>query len=493
VHRVPRIVAAALVGTLVALILVALAAGSENRAAARVTLQVAPRGLGSVKVDPAGLDEGNQPLAECKKVEGSQSCALTYDRGQVVKLTAVGASGRSLSAWSTPDCAGASPCNITLDDDLTSVVAVFNPLRLAVKQAHSDAGHVTTDPVGKACSQKPDAGSGDCFEFAPNTTVKVTAVPSDPTHKFKAWSPGCEPTTAPTCTITVTDEPTWVGVMFDNDDPPPLPSSIRVQFKLKLGGNGKGRVTGTNLDCGTVCSAQYDYGKTLTLSVAGDGGSIFDGWNGVCSKAQTSCTVPVGPITSIRAIFVRDATPPSAPQGLAAGDATRTSIAVKWSASSDNVGVTGYRVYLNDAAAGDPQGTEYTFPGLVCGRSYGIAVDAVDAVGNRSPKSATTASTKPCKLAARIAGVGVVRAGGSRRLLVKLRSNRATSARLTLKAQTGAAASGRFRVVPGTNTLRLKVPRAWRGGRCRLKVVLVNPDGGSLVLPGRGVLVPRGR
>jgi chitodextrinase len=493
-HHVPRFVAAALFGALAGLVLVALAAGSEQRAAARVTLQIAPRGLGTVTVSPAGLDADNQPVTLCKDGEGSQSCLLTYDQGQTVTLTAAGTpgTGRSLSSWSNPDCAGTGPCAVTLEDELTSVVAVFSPLRLGVRLSNPDAGHVTTDPVGGACVQQPDDGGDQCFQFAPGASVRVTVV-TNSGHTFRGWNPGCEPTTATTCTVVVQDEPTWIGARFDNDGAPGLPTTISVQFKLKLGGNGRGRVTGTKLDCGTVCAAQFDYGKPLTLTVAGEGGSIFDGWNGVCAKTQTSCTFPVGPITTIKANFVRDASPPTVPAGLKAGVATRNSVSVSWGASSDNVGVTGYRVYLNDVAAGDTQGTEHTFSGLVCGRSYAIAVDSTDAVGNRSAKATIAAKTKPCKLAARIAGVGVQRAGSVRRVVVKLRVNRATSVRLTLRAQTRATASGRYRVVPGTNALRLKVPRAWRGGVCRLSVVLTNPDGGSLALPRRAVLVPRGR
>ena len=104
---------------------------------------------------------------------------------------------------------------------------------------------------------------------------------------------------------------------------------------------------------------------------------------------------------------------------------------------------------------------------------------------HRSAKAAITAKTKPCKLAARIAGVGVTRTSKGRTLLVKLRVNRSTSARLKLTASAGGVAAGRYRVVPGTNTLRLNVPRTWAAGSCRLSVVLVNPDGGSLALPGR--------
>ena len=251
---VPRFVAAALVGVFAALVLVALAAGSERRAAARVTLQIAPRGLGNVSVAPAGLNADNQFVSTCSDNEGSQSCSLAYDRGQSVTMTATGTAGRSLSSWSNPDCTGTTPCTVALDDDFTSIVAVFNPLRLGVRLSNPDAGHVTTDPAGKACAQQPDDGGDQCFEFAPGTSVKVTVV-TNPGHKFGGWNPGCEPTNTPTCTVIVTDEPTWIGARFDNDGAPGLPTTITVQFQLKRGGNGRGRVTGTKLDCGTVCTA----------------------------------------------------------------------------------------------------------------------------------------------------------------------------------------------------------------------------------------------
>ena len=38
-------------------------------------------------------------------------------------------------------------------------------------------------------------------------------------------------------------------------------------------------------------------------------------------------------------------------------EATRTSVSIAWTASTDNVGVAGYRVYLNDTAAGNPTQT----------------------------------------------------------------------------------------------------------------------------------------
>ena len=173
------------------------------------------------------------------------------------------------------------------------------------------------------------------------------------------------------------------------------------------------------------------------------------------------------------------------------GSRTRSSIAISWAGSTDNVRVAGYRVYLNDAPAGETQATAYTLEGLKCGRSYAVAVDAVDGLGNRSQRASVTTQTQPCALAARLAGVGVGRARGTRVVIVTVRVNRATTARLRLLRGGRTVVSGRFGVAPGANKLRLRVPKKVARGSYRLATTLVNPDGGTLVLPGRGVLLPR--
>ncbi len=52
---------------------------------------------------------------------------------------------------------------------------------------------------------------------------------------------------------------------------------------------------------------------------------------------------------------------------------------LRWNASGDNVGVTGYGIYVGGALAGTVSGTAVTVSGLQCGTSYAIGVDAVDA------------------------------------------------------------------------------------------------------------------
>ncbi len=483
----PLVVAAALIGACAtSFVLAALAFASGSRGSAVVTLQVAPRGLGTVSV------KSDNSTSDCTDNSGQKSCTLTFDRGTHVKLTASSDQGRKLSSWSTPDCPGTGECDVTLDDDVTSIVALFDPLRLGLKLSESapaDEG-IATDPTGRKCpdDQQPEEGAVECYEFPPGTKVKVTLKDST---GFAGWNPGCEPTNALTCTITVDDETTWVGARFGDDDPPGLPTTIDVQFRLKRGGTGSGRVSASDLDCGTVCTRQYGYGKTLTVTAAPDQGSIFSGWNGVCPKTQTTCTFPVGPVTSIKALFDRDTTPPSSPDALTVTSQTRTGIQITWAAAKDNVAVAGYRVYLNDATAGDTTSTAYSFANLVCGHQYTLAVDAADAVGNRSPRATITGSTQPCPLAARLAGVGIDRGAAARRVVVKLRVNRATSALLALTRQRSVVARRRYPVKPGTNILRLAIPKRLTAGPYRLKITLVNPDGGLLVLPTRAVLLPR--
>ena len=155
----PLVVAAALVGACTtAFLLAALAFASGSRGSAVVTLQIAPRGLGTVSVTPP--DNDSLSVCDGKEHTDQASCTLTYNRGDHVKLTASSDEGRVLSSWSTPDCPGTGDCTLSLDDDTTSVVAVFNPLRLGVQLTKSSdgAGTVTAGSGRPGVSRRPAAG-----------------------------------------------------------------------------------------------------------------------------------------------------------------------------------------------------------------------------------------------------------------------------------------------------------------------------------------------
>jgi chitodextrinase len=91
-----------------------------------------------------------------------------------------------------------------------------------------------------------------------------------------------------------------------------------------------------------------------------------------------------------------DSTAPTAPGSPVVTSATTSQIAISWTASTDNVGVTGYRTYLDGVAVGTPTATSYTFTGLTCGTSHRLGVDARDLAGNASSQSSVVASTPAC-------------------------------------------------------------------------------------------------
>jgi chitodextrinase len=63
-------------------------------------------------------------------------------------------------------------------------------------------------------------------------------------------------------------------------------------------------------------------------------------------------------------------------------------VALSWSASTDNMGVAGYRVYRNGAMVGTATATGYSdSPGGKKGSSYTYTVVDYDAAGNVSPQS----------------------------------------------------------------------------------------------------------
>ena len=88
-----------------------------------------------------------------------------------------------------------------------------------------------------------------------------------------------------------------------------------------------------------------------------------------------------------------DTTPPSTPSNLAVTGVTASSAALSWSPSTDNVGVSGYRVYRNGTQVGTTTGTTYTDTGLSASTQYKYTVAAYDAAGNVSSQSSSVTAT----------------------------------------------------------------------------------------------------
>jgi beta-glucanase (GH16 family) len=91
-----------------------------------------------------------------------------------------------------------------------------------------------------------------------------------------------------------------------------------------------------------------------------------------------------------------DSWSPSAPGSVTVTSSTTSSIGLSWSPSRDNVGVAGYKIYVDSSVQGTTASTWYTASGLACARTYRLGVQAFDAAGNLSKQRSVYASTAGC-------------------------------------------------------------------------------------------------
>ncbi len=91
-------------------------------------------------------------------------------------------------------------------------------------------------------------------------------------------------------------------------------------------------------------------------------------------------------------VFSADTTPPSVPTNLAATPGSGT-VSLTWTASTDNVGVTGYRIFRNGSQIAIAATTSFTDSCLAASTSYTYTVSAFDAAGNASAQTAGVGAT----------------------------------------------------------------------------------------------------
>ncbi len=90
-----------------------------------------------------------------------------------------------------------------------------------------------------------------------------------------------------------------------------------------------------------------------------------------------------------------DTTAPTKPAGLVVTNPTSSTLPLSWAASTDAVGVTGYKIFRGGSQVGSTTtATNFTLTGLTASVTYALTVSAVDAAGNVSALSnALNAST----------------------------------------------------------------------------------------------------
>ncbi len=163
-------------------------------------------------------------------------------------------------------------------------------------------------------------------------------------------------------------------------------------YNLWLDGAKVAQTTGTTYTySGLTCGTTY----TLALEAFDKAGNTSDRAYATNDSAETApCASPTAPSPPPPA--PSDTQPPSTPANFAVTAVTTTSITLGWSLSTDNVGVTGYRVRRGSTVAGSTAGTTYTVSGLACGSTAALSVEAYDAAGNASLAASVNAATAAC-------------------------------------------------------------------------------------------------
>ena len=90
----------------------------------------------------------------------------------------------------------------------------------------------------------------------------------------------------------------------------------------------------------------------------------------------------------------KDTQAPTAPGGPRGRAPATRQVALVWNPATDNVGVTGYRVYRDGQLVASPTGALHTDTGLTNGHAYTYGVAAVDAAGNVSATATISATPK---------------------------------------------------------------------------------------------------
>ena len=149
-----------------------------------------------------------------------------------------------------------------------------------------------------------------------------------------------------------------------------------------------------------ACSGWYMYSANLGSATAAalafnNGAGVWDSKNGANYQVGTGVVAIQNGAQTSSNPCLPDTTAPSMPTGLAFSNLSSNSVTLSWTAASDNVAVTGYKVVRNGVQIANITGLTHTDASLSPASNYSYSVQALDAANNVSPASALLAVTTP--------------------------------------------------------------------------------------------------
>lgn len=133
---------------------------------------------------------------------------------------------------------------------------------------------------------------------------------------------------------------------------------------------------------------------TSPYTATWDTTKVADGTHYVSAKAYDTAgnTAPSSNVTVTvqNSTSTTDTQAPTQPTNVTASAPTSAQVQLSWTASTDNVAVTGYKIYRGGTLYKTVTTTSYTDTAVTANTDYTYQISAIDAAGNESTKASTT-------------------------------------------------------------------------------------------------------
>jgi chitodextrinase len=275
----------------------------------------------------------------------------------------------------------------TVPGGLTTTASTTTPKVTLNWSASTDNVGVTGYSIYRGGSNTPLATvSGSTLTYADTTVVSLTNYSYtvdafDAAHNHSAQSASSSVTT-----------PDWL--------PPSVPGGVTATFVSSTpevdvawtGSTDNVGVVGYTIyrngtKVTTVSGSTLTYVDT-TIAIPANYSYTVDAFDAAANHSAQSTAATVGTVDTVK---------PSIPAGLSAATSFTHQVSLSWSASTDNVGVTGYTIYRNGSSIGTVSGSTlvYADTTVIDRTAYTYTVDAFDAAGNHSAQSAAVSVMTP--------------------------------------------------------------------------------------------------
>ncbi|WP_248906342.1 GEVED domain-containing protein [Flavobacterium sp. K5-23] len=243
--------------------------------------------------------------------------------------------------------------------------------------ASSNVANVTTPAVVLSyCDSKGNSVNDEYIGKVQFGTINNPSAGGTGYSDFTAI--GTDVTIGTSNTITIT--PTWTGSVYSEG------YAVWIDYNQDGDFDDAGELVWSK-----AASTTNPVSGTITIPASATTGAtrmrVSMKYNGIPSSCETFSYGQVEDYTVTIVAEIVDTTAPTAPSALAASGTTETTTNLSWTASTDNIAVVAYDVYIGTTILGTVTTTSANVTGLNPGTAYSFSVKAKDEAGNVSASS----------------------------------------------------------------------------------------------------------